>query len=125
MEHYPLDRCSVGVLFWICLWLQVCRLADSRESGNQKAKENKLGVYSPECYQREENLETPECIIKGNIDLSNKSLKRYYFPGCAQYEFVLVEKDKGEDWFCTEKQAQSAGYTKAKSCYEQQFKYNP
>lgn len=98
---------------------------DRLKEAGQKAKENKLGVYSPECYQREENLETPECIIKGNIDLSNKSLKRYYFPGCAQYEFVLVEKDKGEDWFCTEKQAQSAGYTKAKSCYEQQFKYNP
>jgi micrococcal nuclease len=80
------------------------------------AKENKLGVFSPKCYQQEINLDNPDCIIKGNIDLNNKSIKRYYFPGCAQYDFVIVEKDKGEQWFCTESKAKKAGYTKAKSC---------
>jgi len=85
------------------------------------AKENQLGIYSPECYQQEINLEDEKCIIKGNIDINNQSLKRYYFPGCAQYDFVIVEKDKGEQWFCTEKEAQKAGYTKAKSCYDKKL----
>ncbi len=85
------------------------------------AKENKLGLYSPKCYQME-NLGNPECDIKGNIDKGNQEIKRYYFPGCAQYEFAIVEKDLGEQWFCSEKEAQEAGYQKAKSCYEKRYK---
>ncbi|MFH1280613.1 MAG: thermonuclease family protein [Candidatus Beckwithbacteria bacterium] len=85
------------------------------------AKKNQLGVYSPNCYQKDKNLDNPDCIIKGNIDLNNQSLKRYYFPGCAQYNSTIVEKDKDEQWFCTESEAQKAGYTKAKSCYNQKF----
>jgi hypothetical protein len=52
-----------------------------------------------------------------NIDNNSPYTKRYYYPGCAQYKFVIVEEDQGEEWFCTEKQAQKAGYQKAKSCY--------
>jgi len=29
----------------------------------------------------------------------------------------MVEKDLGEDWFCSEKEAQAAGFTKPKNCY--------
>jgi hypothetical protein len=29
---------------------------------------------------------------------------------------VIVEKDLGEDWFCTEKEAIKAGFTKASNC---------
>ena len=94
---------------------------ETLRSAGSYAKENQIGLYSPQCYQKEVNLEEPDCIIKGNIDLNDKSIKRYYFPGCAQYEFVLVEKDKGEQWFCTESQAKKAGYTKAKSCYDKNF----
>ena len=88
------------------------------KAAGKMAKQAKLGVYSPKCYQQKENLEKPECVIKGNIDLNNQSIKRYYYPGCAQYEFVIVEKDKGEDWFCSEAEAKKAGYVKAKSCPE-------
>jgi len=90
---------------------------ESLKSAGTYAKENQLGVYSPKCYQKEVNLDNPDCIIKGNMDINDKDLKRYYFPGCAQYDFVIIEKDKGEDWFCTESQAKKAGYIKAKSCY--------
>ena len=30
------------------------------------------------------------------------------FQGCAQYDFTIVEKDMGEGWFCTEKEAQKS-----------------
>lgn len=91
-----------------------------KEAG-KVAKEGRIGLYSPDCYQTE-NLENPECNIKGNIDINNKEIKRYYFPGCAQYEFAIVEKDKGEQWFCSEKEAQEAGYVKAKSCYGKKYR---
>ena len=94
---------------------------DQLKSAGAKAKEEKRGVYSSLCWQIE-NLENPNCLIKGNID-KNKYVdnKKYYFPGCAQYKFTIVEKDLGEDWFCTEEEAQKAGFTKAKSCYDRSY----
>jgi hypothetical protein len=87
-----------------------------KQAGNQ-AKEEKLGLYGPECYQTE-NPDKPVCNIKGNIDKNAPaaSAKRYYFPGCPQYHFTIVEKDLGEDWFCSEAEAQEAGFVKAKNC---------
>ena len=38
-----------------------------------------------------------------------------------RYDFVIIEKDKGEQWFCSEEEAKAAGYTKAKSCPGQKF----
>jgi len=79
-----------------------------------EAKDSKRGLFGPQCYQTE-NLEKPECNIKGNIDKNTKT-RLYYYPGCAQYEFAIVEKDIGEDWFCTEREAKEAGFEKAKTC---------
>jgi len=84
-----------------------------KEAGDQ-AKQNSLGIFSPKCYQKT-NPDNPQCVIKGNINkVSGK--KTYFYPGCAQYEFTIIEKDLGEDWFCTEKEAQKAGFTKAETC---------
>lgn len=94
---------------------------DVLKAAGQYAKENRLGVYSPQCYQQEKNLDNPDCLIKGNIDVNNKNIKRYYFPGCAQYDFAIVEKDKGEQWFCSEQEARAAGYTKSKTCFNKKF----
>lgn len=79
-----------------------------------EAREKSLGIFSPECFQKI-NLENPECNIKGNID-KNSTRRNYYFPGCAQYNFTIVEKDIGEAWFCTEEEAIKAGFTRAKTC---------
>lgn len=79
-----------------------------------KAKDLKLGVYNPQCYQTE-NPNNPKCNIKGNLD-KNSAARLYYLPNCAQYKFTIVEKDIGEDWFCTEKEAVAAGFTKAATC---------
>ncbi len=92
---------------------QTSRTEELKKVANQ-AKEEKKGVFEPDCYQTE-NLENPECNIKGNIDKAIGT-RLYYYPGCAQYEFTIVEKDIGEDWFCTEKQAREAGFEKAKTC---------
>ena len=94
---------------------------DVLKSAADLAKEEKLGIFSSQCYQTE-NLDNPDCLIKANID-KNSDLRNYYFPGCAQYDFTIVEKDLGEDWFCNEKEAQAAGFTRSKTCFDK--KYNP
>lgn len=78
-----------------------------------QAKNDKLGLFGV-CVQIE-NQDNPKCNIKANIDKSTKT-HLYYLPNCAQYKTALVEKDLGEDWFCSEKEAQSAGFIKAATC---------
>lgn len=78
------------------------------------ARNKKIGIYSPLCYQTE-NPENPKCNIKGNFD-KNSDRKNYYFPGCPQYGFTVVEKDIGENWFCSEDEAAAAGFTRALNC---------
>ena len=63
-----------------------------------------MGIFSSRCYQTE--------------NLQNSPLQNYYFPGCPQYKTTIMEKDLGEAWFCTEKEAQAAGFTRAKNCPE-------
>jgi len=79
------------------------------------AKSERLGIFG--LCQSTVNTKHPECNIKGNID-QNKSTNnhKYYIPGCAQYPFTIVEEDIGEQWFCTEKEAQVAGFMKADTC---------
>ena len=74
----------------------------------------KIGIYSPKCSQTT-NPDNPNCNIKANID-KNSDRKNYYFPGCPQYEFTIVEKDTGENWFCSEAEAAAAGFTRALNC---------
>jgi len=80
-----------------------------------ETKKSKIGIWSSKCYQTI-NPDNPKCNIKGNTD-KNSSARNYYFPGCAQYEFTIVEKDLGEAWFCTEAQAKKAGFTRAATCH--------
>ena len=83
------------------------------------AFENKIGIFSPLCLS--EKPDDPKCIIKGNISRADGS-KTYHFPGCSEYNAAIVEKDLGEQWFCTEKDAQQAGFSKAQNCYGKKFK---
>lgn len=74
----------------------------------EKAKEHKLGIFSS-CH----STTNTKCSIKGNIDRQKKT---YHLPGCTQYPYTTVEEDIGEAWFCTEKEAQRAGYVKSERC---------
>lgn len=76
-----------------------------------EAKGNNIGLYG--VCQSMTNTKNPNCTIKGNIDRTRKT---YHIPGCTQYPFAVVEEDVGEQWFCTEKEAQNAGYIKSERC---------
>ena len=79
-----------------------------------QAKKEKRGVYSPRCTQKEPP--NPRCPIKGNIEKHYRH-KIYHLPGCSGYNTVVVERDRGERWFCSEAEAQAAGFHRSEKCY--------
>ena len=88
---------------WVRYHHDVTTVADELKVEADKVKNQQLGIYG-KC-QSKETKSNPRCNIKGNIDKGNNA-KRYYVPDCAQYPFTIVEKDVGEEWFCSEKEAQ-------------------
>ncbi len=49
------------------------------------------------------------CLIKGNVSFNNGD-KIYHVPGSEFYDETVVEPEKGERMFCTEAEAQAAGF---------------
>lgn len=60
--------------------------------------------------------DNPECIIKGNVS-ANGFGKQYVLPTCRTYDVIKITPSNGERYFCTEKEAQKAGFVKSKVCY--------
>ncbi|MDP4010094.1 MAG: thermonuclease family protein [Candidatus Shapirobacteria bacterium] len=87
--------------------------SENLKSAFQKIKTEKLGVFSSKCYQTT-NPQNPKCNIKGNV---KEGKKIYFFPGCGNYSNVALELDQGDQWFCSESAATSAGFTKSANCY--------
>ena len=90
----------------------------------EKAKRNKLGLWGA-CNYKEKNDTSlreqdskptnSECIIKGNISEKGYG-KTYLIPGCDNYERVKIDIRKGEQYFCSEAEAEAAGFRKATNC---------
>lgn len=80
---------------------------------NEYARANNLGIFSPKCYQP--NPIDPKCVIKGNYDRDKKNMV-YIRPDCPYYDKTVVEKFRGERYFCSESEAVKAGFTLAKFC---------
>lgn len=66
-------------------------------------------------FEADDSPPNPECLIKGNISEHGYG-KTYFPPGCANYKRVKVDLKKGDRYFCTEEEAQAAGFKKAESC---------
>lgn len=48
------------------------------------------------------------CRIKGNINRSGERI--YHTPASPSYAETVIDPDRGERWFCTEQEAQRAGW---------------
>lgn len=53
------------------------------------------------------------CRIKGNI--SGNGTRIYHVPGQQDYDRTRITENKGERWFCTEDEAQAAGWRRARN----------
>lgn len=56
---------------------------------------------------------TASCEIKGNISI-NTGERIYHVPGQEFYSQTRISPQHGERWFCTEAEARSAGWRKAR-----------
>ena len=52
------------------------------------------------------------CMIKGNI--SSKGERIYHVPGGRSYAATRIDEGKGERWFCSEAEAEAAGWRRAR-----------
>ena len=87
------------------------------------AKSGRRGVWRgefvlPSRWRRGQRLEAAartdsgECRIKGNVSRSGTRI--YHVPGGRSYAQTRINTSKGERWFCTEAEARSAGWRRAK-----------
>ncbi|MDA3840207.1 MAG: thermonuclease family protein [Patescibacteria group bacterium] len=104
------------------------RYKDMLISAQREAKKEKLGMWEACDYNKSKEEEDntnerekdsgptdPNCIIKANISEKGYG-KTYLIPGCDNYNSVKIDEKKGEAYFCTEKEAQKAGFRKATNC---------
>ena len=51
------------------------------------------------------------CLIKGNISRNGRI---YHVPGGKHYDRTLIDEARGERWFCSEAEARTAGWRRAR-----------
>jgi hypothetical protein len=58
--------------------------------------------------------ESGSCDIKGNVSIDTGE-RIYHVPGQKHYTETIIRPEFGEQWFCSESEARSAGWRKSKS----------
>ncbi len=56
-------------------------------------------------------IEPGNCAIKGNV--SSKGVRIYHVPSGRYYDRTRIDPSKGERWFCSEAEAQGAGWRRS------------
>ncbi|MCX7956076.1 MAG: thermonuclease family protein [Patescibacteria group bacterium] len=80
------------------------------EKAEKKAKDLKRGVWSSLCQTEKQG-----CLIKGNYREADNT-RIYHTPDCYNYDKITIKRGTSDRWFCTEKEAQQAGFKKSKDC---------
>ncbi len=85
-------------------------------NGQQEAMSKNLGLWSAcqnlSSAQNQTQTQAEDCKIKGNISSSGEKI--YHTLGQRYYDKTVIDEPKGERWFCTEEEAQEAGWRKSK-----------
>ncbi len=90
------------------------RSEDLKEAYNT-AKEKEIGIFSSLCKIKDPTPPSKNCVIKGNIDQSTNT-HYYHLPNCRHYNQIVIDLDRGENFFCSESEAQKAGFSLAPDC---------
>ncbi|MBI2476272.1 MAG: thermonuclease family protein [Candidatus Taylorbacteria bacterium] len=94
-------------------------------AAEKQARESKLGLWAacvsaaapatavmPSAAQA--SASNPSCAVKGNISASGEKI--YHLQGCGSYAKTTIDESRGERWFCSEQEAQTAGWRRALNC---------
>lgn len=100
-------RLTRGV-FLLTAVLLVAYVGWSAEPAGDAAPPPVAGVEGPV----EPEVAPAECLIKGNIS-RNTGEWIYHVPGQEHYDETVVDEAAGERWFCSEAEAQAAGWRKS------------
>lgn len=99
------------------------KYADRFVAAEREARANKRGLWATDVCKvqgdstlspNSQTTQEPNCLIKGNINISGEKI--YHLPGCGSYNKTTINESAGERWFCSEDEAVSAGWRKAKNC---------
>ena len=83
---------------------------DLINSAQEEARSHNKGLWAGCQEGKSDTSQNQEgCVIKGNISFSTGE-KIYHVPGQEYYDKTAVDESKGERWFCTEEEAQNAGW---------------
>ena len=88
----------IGIFFGICLlagWIWVAFFDDGEE------------YISDDGYTN-----SSHCDIKGNVSY-NTGEKIYHLPTDEYYDETKIDTDYGERWFCSEWEAEEAGFRRS------------
>lgn len=101
---------------------------DQFTQAQNEAKNNSRGLWGSACDVSTQSQKQPtndansannvttqqsgNCVIKGNISSSGEKI--YHMPGQRFYEKTVIDGNKGERWFCSESEAENAGWRKSK-----------
>ncbi len=78
------------------------------EAGNSN---DQMAPTTPAATKGQRYEKNGQCLIKGNINSRGKKI--YHLPGMRYYKQTKINEAKGEKWFCTEEEAQAAGWRKS------------
>lgn len=89
----------------------------------REARQAKVGLWrgefvKPWDWRRGKRLsgandnEPAKCLIKGNI--GRRGTRIYHVPGGQYYNRTKISQTKGERWFCSEAEAEAAGWRRSK-----------
>ena len=83
------------------------QIARTRKRGIWRAKTQTAWAFRAKKWKSSEQVAPKDCPIKGNISGRGRV---YHMPWSPWYARVRINTGKGERWFCSEAEAQSAGW---------------
>lgn len=92
------------------------RLKLKIEKANAPSKKN---ISSAKAFikissSEQKKTSSASCVIKGNINAEKEKI--YHLPSCPNFNQTIIDMTKGERIFCSEADAQKAGWRKSKNC---------
>ncbi len=97
---------------------------DQFVSAQKEARDAKTGLWgacpagtgatTASLPMQTKNTASGSCVIKGNISSSGEKI--YHLPDCGSYTKTQIDEARGERWFCSESEAQAAGWRRALNC---------